>query len=100
MMRSSRSQVVLLASVVFMAMFNMTLFSPVLPEFVKDRFETTDLAIGMFTSAEMIAYIIFAPIWGILSDRREQRVPFVIMGLGMSAIFFAIMPLIDTFWLL
>ncbi len=100
MMRSSRSQVVLLASVVFMAMFNLTLVSPVLPEFVKDRFETTDLAIGMFTSAEMIAYIIFAPIWGILSDRREQRVPFVIMGLGMSAIFFAIMPLIDTFWLL
>lgn len=100
MLRSPRSQVVLLATVVFMAMFNLTLVSPVLPEFVKDRFETTDLAIGLFTSAEMIAYIIFAPIWGILSDRRERRVPFVIMGLGMSAIFFLIMPLIDQFWLL
>jgi MFS family permease len=100
MMRSARSQVVLLATVVFMAMFNLTLVSPVLPEFVKDRFETTDLAIGLFTSAEMIAYIIFAPIWGILSDRREKRVPFVIMGLGISAVFFVIMPLIDTFWLL
>ncbi len=100
MLRSPRSQVVLLAVVVFMAMFNLTLVSPVLPEFVKDRFETTDLAIGLFTSAEMIAYIIFAPIWGVLSDRRERRVPFVIMGLGMSAIFFVLMPLIDQFWLL
>ena len=100
MLRSARSQVVLLAVVVFMAMFNLTLVSPVLPEFVKDRFETTDLAIGLFTSAEMIAYIIFAPIWGVLSDRRERRGPFVIMGLGMSAIFFVLMPLIDQFWVL
>jgi MFS family permease len=100
MLSSARSQVVLLASVVFMAMFNLTLVSPVLPEFVKDRFETTDLAIGLFTSAEMIAYIIFAPIWGVLSDRRERRVPFVVMGLGMSAVFFVIMPLINVFWLL
>ncbi|NIP36220.1 MAG: MFS transporter [Thermoplasmata archaeon] len=100
MLSSARSQVVLLASIVFMAMFNLTLVSPVLPEFVKDRFEMTDLAIGLFTSAEMIAYIIFAPVWGVLSDRRERRVPFVVMGLGMSAIFFVIMPLIDVFWLL
>jgi MFS family permease len=100
MLSSARSQVVLLASLVFMAMFNLTLVSPVLPEFVKDRFDMTDLAIGLFTSAEMIAYIIFAPIWGVLSDRRERRVPFVIMGLGMSAVFFAIMPLINQFWLL
>jgi len=100
MMRSPRSQVLLLAVIVFMAMFNLTLVSPVLPEFVKDRFDMSDLAIGLFTSAEMIAYIIFAPIWGVLSDRRERRVPFVIMGLGMSAVFFLFMPLIDQFWLL
>jgi MFS family permease len=100
MMSSSRSQVVLLATVVFMAMFNLTLVSPVLPEFVKDRFDTSDLAIGIFTSAEMIAYVIFAPIWGVLSDRRDKRVPFVVMGLGVSSIFFAIMPSIDAFWLL
>jgi MFS family permease len=100
MLRSARSQVVLLASLVFMAMFNLTLVSPVLPEFVKDRFETTDLAIGIFTSAEMVAYIIFAPIWGVLSDRRERRVPFVLMGLGLSSILFVIMPSIGSFWAL
>ncbi len=100
MLSSARSQVVLLASVVFMAMFNLTLVSPVLPEFVKDRFDTTDLAIGLFTSAEMVAYVIFAPIWGVLSDRRERRVPFVTMGLGISAVFFVLMPSIGQFWLL
>ena len=88
----SKYQVVLLAAIVFMAMFNLTLVSPILPEFIKDRFETTDVAIGVFTSAEMVAYIIFAPVWGVVSDRRGQRVPLVIMGLGVSAIFFVLMP--------
>ena len=100
MFSTQRSQVFLLAAIVFMAMFNLTLVSPVLPEFVKDRFGGTDVSIGLFTSAEMVAYIIFAPIWGIISDRRGQRVPFVIMGLGISAIFFVLMPSIDTYWLL
>ena len=96
----ARSQVVVLATLVFMAMFNLTLVSPVLPEFVKDRFETTDVAIGVFTSAEMVAYVIFAPVWGVLSDRRERRVPFVLMGMGMSAAIFAVMPHVENLWLL
>lgn len=90
----------LLASIVFMAMFNLTLVSPILPEFVKDRFDTSDLGIGLFTSSEMVAYIIFAPVWGVLSDRRGMRVPFVILGLGLSAVFFLLMPLVEQFWLL
>jgi len=100
MMASSRSQVVLLASLVFMAMFNLTLVSPILPEFVKDRFDTSDLGIGLFTSSEMVAYIILAPVWGVLSDRRGERVPYIIMGLGASAMLFLLMPSIDRFWLL
>lgn len=99
-MASSRSQVVLLASIVFMAMFNLTLVSPILPEFVKDRFDTSDLGIGLFTSSEMVAYIILAPVWGVLSDRRGERVPYIIMGLGASAMLFLLMPSIDRFWLL
>jgi MFS family permease len=69
----------------------------VLPEFVKDRFETTDLAIGLFTSVEMIAYVIFAPIWGVISDRQGKRVRFVTWGLGMSAVLFMFMPLVNQF---
>ncbi len=100
MFRTERSQILLLAGIVFMAMFNLTLVSPVLPEFVKDRFGGTDVSIGLFTAAEMVAYIIFAPIWGVLSDRMGRRVPFVIMGLGTSAILFVVMPSIDNYWLL
>ncbi len=97
---SSRNQVLLLAVIVFMAMFNLTMVSPILPEFVKDRFGGSDVSIGIFTSAEMIAYIIFAPIWGIISDRTGKRVPFVIMGLGASSILFILMPSIDNYWAL
>ena len=99
MLRSARSQLVLLSTVVFMAMFNLTLVSPGLPNYLEVKFgEDSPIYIGIFTSAEIIAYILFAPIWGVLSDRRERRVPFVIMGLGMSAIFFVIMPFIDSYW--
>jgi len=97
---SARSQVLLLAAIVFMAMFNLTMVSPILPEFVKDRFGGSAMAIGIFTSAEMIAYIIFAPIWGIISDRTGKRVPLVIMGLGASSVLFILMPSIDNYWVL
>jgi DHA1 family tetracycline resistance protein-like MFS transporter len=99
MTSSARSQVVLLSAVVFMAMFNLTLVSPGLPDYMNETFnEDSPLYIGIFTAAEMVAYILFAPVWGVLSDRRERRVPFVTMGLGMSAIFFLLMPAIDSYW--
>lgn len=98
---SARSQVFILAAIVFLAMFNLTLVSPGLPDFMEQRFdETRSIYIGIFTSAEMIAYIFFAPLWGILSDRRERRVPFVVMGLGVSAALFAFMPSIPDYWVL
>ncbi len=97
----TRYQVILLSALVFMAMFNLTLVSPMLPRYMEDRFgETSAIYIGIFTSAEMLAYIIFAPVWGVLSDRTGKRVPYVVLGLGLSAVLFAIMPSIDNYWAL
>jgi MFS family permease len=93
--------VILLSALVFMAMFNLTLVSPVLPRYMEDRFdETSAIYIGIFTAAEMLAYTIFAPIWGVLTDRAGKRVPYVVLGLGVSAVLFAVMPSIDNYWAL
>jgi MFS family permease len=98
---SEKYQVVLLGGLVLMAMFNLTLVSPGLKVFIEDRFEeTSSIYTGIFFSAEMIAYIIFAPLWGVLSDRRERRVPFVAIGLGVSALLFASIPFIPNYWML
>jgi len=79
-----------------MAMFNLTLVSPILPELV-EGFDLSELAIGAFTSAEMVAYVVFAPIWGAASDRRGARRPLVLLGLGASAPLFALMPSVPSF---
>jgi MFS family permease len=100
--------VVLLAAIVLMAMFNLTMVSPVLPEFIDERFGETDdegnesasiskAAIGVFTGMEMIAYVIFAPIWGVVSDRYANRRTFALVGLAVSAPLFALMPSIHNF---
>jgi MFS family permease len=90
----------LLAAIVLMAMFNLTLVSPILPDLIEERFELTEAHIGLFTGAEMIAYVIFAPIWGVLSDRYGSRKNMAIIGLVISAPLFMIMPNLTSYPLL
>jgi MFS family permease len=90
----------LLAAIVLMAMFNLTLVSPILPDLIEERFELSEAHIGFFTGAEMIAYVIFAPIWGVLSDRYGSRRTFAIVGLAISAPLFMIMPNLSSYPLL
>ena len=100
-MKSSRSlQVGLLAAIVLMAMFNLTAVSPILPDLIELRFGLSEAHIGLFTGIEMIAYVIFAPIWGILSDRYGGRKTMAIIGLAISAPLFMIMPNLSSYPLL
>jgi DHA1 family tetracycline resistance protein-like MFS transporter len=98
----ARNQVILLGSLVFMAMFNLTLVSPGLKVYIEAKFDfsDSDIYIGVFASAEMFAYIIFAPIWGYLSDKHGKRAHYVVMGLAISSVLFVIMPMVPNYWVL
>ncbi len=87
----------LLSGIVMLAMFNVTLVSPILPELVSDDDEPSALLIGAFTSAEMVAYVVFAPVWGALSDRWRARRTSLLVGLAASAPLFAVMPHVPSF---
>ncbi len=93
MSRQARNQVILLSALGLMAMFNLTLVSAGLEDFIEAKleFSETDISIGVFMSAEMFAYIIFAPIWGHLSDKHGKRAHYVVMGLGISSLLFVLM---------
>lgn len=67
------------------AMFNLTLVVAGLKEFVIDDLGGSVADATLFFSVETFAYILFAPIWGLLSDRVQRRKPFIIVGFLLSA---------------
>lgn len=82
------------------AMLNLTLIVAGLKELVVDRLGGTTAQASLFFSIEMAAYILFAPIWGIVSDRFGYRKPLVILGFAVSAIFYTTYSVIDSIALL
>ena len=67
------------------AMFNLTLVVAGLKEFVIDDLGGSVADATLFFSVETFAYILFAPIWGVLSDRLQRRKPFIAVGFILSA---------------
>ncbi len=82
------------------AMLNLTLIVAGLKELVVDRLGGTTAQASLFFSIEMAAYILFATIWGIVSDRFGYRKPLVILGFAVSAIFYTTYSVIDSIALL
>jgi len=73
----------------FGAMFNLTLVVAGLKEFVLGELGGTVTDATLFFSVETAAYILFAPVWGVLSDRWGRRRPLVILGFLLSAAIYA-----------
>jgi len=72
----------------FGAMFNLTLVVAGLKELVIEEMGGTIADASLFFSVETFAYIIFAPLWGMLSDRLGHRKIFIVIGfLGSSLIY-------------
>lgn len=73
-------------------MFSVTLIYPVLEDFVMERFNVESVAeTSLFVSANLSAYVIFALIWGGLSDRMGKRKIFIIIGfLGNAILMFSL----------
>ena len=58
----------------------------VIKEFIIDRFDASNTEASMFFSLEMLAYVIFAVVWGSLPDKCGKRKSFIVFGFGGSAV--------------
>ena len=80
--------VVLPSLFLLVAMFNLTLIVAGLKELIIDDLGGTTRDTSLFFSIEMAAYILFAPLCGLLSDRWGRRRPFVFVGFLASGILY------------
>lgn len=88
-------------ALLFGAMLNLTLVVPGLKELVVDDLggEVTDAA--LFFTVEMAAYLLFAPVWGVLSDRTGRRRPLAVAGFAASGVaYFGYLAIGSIPWLL
>lgn len=77
----------ILASVIFVTLLAQVLLYPGLSGLVDALGATTDLDAGMwFLAAEFGAFIAFAAVWGMASDRAGTRVPFIALGAAGAAV--------------
>lgn len=72
------------------AMFNLTLVVAGLKEFIIDDLGGTVAEATLFFSVETLAYIIFAPVWGLVSDRFGRRKPLIVLGFLGCAVLYAL----------
>jgi MFS family permease len=100
-------RLVLLAAIMLVAMFVLTLPVAQLDDFVSRLLPNggadsglENTAKGLFTTAHFAAYIPFAFIWGARSDSSGKRKPFLLMGLLGQGILYALMPFVPNIWLL
>ena len=80
----------------FGAMLNLTLVVAGLKELVLDELGGTVGDAALFLTVEMVAYILFAPLWGLASDRLGRRRRFVVLGFALSALLYFGYRLVDT----
>jgi len=95
-----RTAVVVPCLFLMVAMFNLTLVVAGLKEFIIDELGGTVVHATLFFSVETLAYLIFAPLWGLASDRLATRRPFIVFGFLGSGLLYALFGVIDNLGLL
>ncbi|KAA9397202.1 MFS transporter [Haloarcula sp. CBA1130] len=80
-----------LAGVIFAVLLAQVLLYPGIDRLVRSLGATTDLNASMwFLAAEFGAFVVFAGVWGVLSDATGRRTPFIIGGAGAGAVLYAL----------
>jgi len=81
----------LLAGVIFAVLLAQVLLYPGVDRLVRTLGATTDLNASMwFLAAEFGAFVVFAGLWGVLSDATGRRTPFIVGGAGAGAVLYAL----------
>jgi len=98
---SSVRAVLFPSALLLVAMLNLTLIVAGLKELIIDELGGTARQASLFFSLEMLACILFAPLWGLASDRLGRRKPLVFAGFLLSAPLYAAYAAVDSVgWLL
>ncbi|EMA23067.1 MULTISPECIES: MFS transporter [Haloarcula] len=80
-----------LAGVIFAVLLAQVLLYPGVDRLVRTLGATTDLNASMwFLAAEFGAFVVFAGVWGVLSDATGRRTPFIVGGAGAGAVLYAL----------
>ena len=95
-----RHAIGLACACLFVAMLNLTLVVAGLKELVVDDLGGSVADAALFFTVEMVAYLLFAPLWGALSDRFGQRIPFIVGGFAASGLLYFAYLWIDSIPLL
>ena len=91
-------QLWVLMAIVFVDMIGFLLVTPLLP-FYATNLGARPIVVTMIISAFSLAQLLSAPFWGRFSDRYGRR-PALLVGLGSSAVAFALFGLAHSIWLL
>ncbi len=86
---SFRRGILLPCGMLLIAMVNLTLIVAGLKELILDELGGSTRDASLFFSIEMAAYLLFAPLCGVLSDRLGRRKPLIFLGFLASAVFYA-----------
>ena len=84
-------EIAIYAVLTYVVMLSLTLMAPVINDFIIKRFDASNTEASMFFTLEMIAYVIFAVVWGSLSDKYGRRKPFIVFGFAGSAVMYFLM---------
>ena len=98
--RSAARATGLACACLFVAMLNLTLVVAGLKELVVDDLGGSVADAALFFTVEMVAYLLFAPLWGTLSDRIGRRRPFIVGGFAASGLLYLAYLQIDSIPLL
>ena len=86
-----------LASVVFTVLFAQVLLYPGAADVVASFGATdTETASRWFLAAEFGAFVAFAGVWGVASDRAGRRVPFIVAGALAGSLGYAALAVLDV----
>lgn len=96
--RARLRRLAVLILVCFVDAIGFMIILPLLP-FYAVRLHATPETVGRLIASFSIAQLLSAPLWGRVSDRYGRR-PALLIGLGASAVAFAVFGLADSVWLL
>jgi multidrug resistance protein len=95
---SPLKQLWVLMAIVFVDMIGFLLVTPLLP-FYATNLGARPIVVTLILSAFSLAQLLSAPFWGRFSDRYGRR-PALLVGLGSSAVAFALFGLANSIWML
>jgi len=89
-----------LAVLGFASMFATAVVFPNIGSFVRDRFLLTDAQASLFAAVYLAPHVVFAFIWGAVSDRIGKRKQLLVVGYLVTAVFHFLLPYAESFLLL